>query len=285
MSKERKAKYIKIYNVQLITMIKNYFRTAFRFLLKNKTFSFINIIGLAIGTLCCLYIVLYVEDQYSYDKHENNANDIYRVTTWLSLPGDVHNNSTCSPPIAPAIKRDFPEVLEFTRVIGDFSSSEHLLRYKEKSLYEKNEVYVDSTFFDLFTYHFVNGNAKNVLNEPYSIVLLKKTADKLFGKEDPINKVITIDDDNGKHDFKVTGVVDESLGKSNVQANIFITMNSGGVGDYVLHNDTWAGNNFTNSFIKLRPDANAIALEKKFPAFLQTHGADQLKQIGMTKRL
>jgi len=66
---------------------------------------------------------------------------------------------------------------------------------------------------------------KNVLNEPYSIVLLKTTADKLFGKENPINKVITIDDDNGKHDFKVTGVVDERLGKSNVQANIFITMN------------------------------------------------------------
>ena len=113
-------------------MFKNYFKTAFRFLLKNKTFSFINIIGLAIGTLCCLYIVLYVEDQYSYDKHEKNAEDIYRVTTWLSLPGDMHNNSTCSPPIAPAIKKDFPEVEQFTRVVP-FSTSKHLIRYKEKS--------------------------------------------------------------------------------------------------------------------------------------------------------
>ena len=266
-------------------MFRNYFKTALRFLQKNKAFSFINIVGLSIGTLCCLYIVLYVQDQYSYDKHEKNASDIYRITTWLSLPGDTHNNSTCSPPIAPAIKNDFPEVEQFTRVINDFSNSEHLLRYKEKSLYETNEVYVDSTFFDIFTYHFVQGNAKNVLNEPYSIVLLKETADKLFGKESALDKIITIDDDNGKHDFKITGVVDESLGKSNVQANIFITMNSGGFGDYVLHNDTWAGNNFTNSFIKLRPDANATALEKKLPAFLQTHGANQLKQLGMTKRL
>ena len=157
-------------------MIKNYFKTAFRFLLKNKTFSFINIIGLAIGTLCCVYITLYVKDQYSYDKHENNANDIYRVTTWLSLPGDVHNNSTCSPPIAPAIKKDFPEVKQFTRVITDFSSSQHLIRYKEKSIYEKKAAYVDSTFFDVFTYHFTNGNEKNVLSEPYSVVLLKTTA-------------------------------------------------------------------------------------------------------------
>ncbi len=266
-------------------MFKNYFKTAYRFLLKNKAFSFINIIGLALGTLSCLYIVLYVEDQYSYDKHEKNAKDIYRITTWLSLPGDVHNNSTCSPPIAPAIKKDFPEVEQFTRVITDFSNTEHLLRYKEKSLYEKNEVFVDSTFFDIFTHHFVYGNAKNAMDEPYSMVLLKPTADKLFGKENPVGKTITVDDVNGKHDFKITGVVDESLGKSNIQANMFITMNSGGVGDFVRNSDAWAGNNFTNSFIKLRPDANLAALEKKLPAFLQRHGSDQLKQLGMQKKL
>jgi putative ABC transport system permease protein len=266
-------------------MFKNYLKTAWRFLLKNKTFSFINIIGLAIGTLCCLYIVLYVEDQYSYDKHENNAKDIYRVTTWLSLPGDVHNNSTCSPPIAPAIKRDFPEVEQFTRVIGDFSNNKHLLRYKGKSIYETKAAYVDSTFFDIFTYNFISGNAGNVLSDPYTVVLLKNTAYKLFANEDPAGKVIEIDDDNGKHDFKVTGVVDESLGKSNIQANMFITMNSGGFGEYVRQNNMWAGNNFTNSFIKLRPGANAAALEKKLPAFLQKYGAEQLKQIGMQKRL
>jgi len=266
-------------------MIRNYLKTAWRFLLKNRTFSFINIIGLAIGTLCCLYIVMYVEAQYSYDKHEKDAKDIYRVTTWLSLPGDIHNNSTCSPPIAPAIKRDFPEVGQFTRVIDEASNNKHLLRYKEKSIYETRAAYVDSTFFELFTYHFTNGNARNVLSEPYTVVLLKNTADKLFGNEDPVNKVIEIDDDNGKHDFKVTGVVDERLGKSNIQANMFITMNSGGVGEYVRENNMWAGNNFTNSFIKLRPGADAEALEKKLPAFLQKYGAEQLKQIGMKKRL
>src|ERR1700744_2151489 len=201
-------------------MIRSYLKTALRFLLKNKTFSFINIIGLATGTLCCLYILLYVQDQYGYDKQHKDTKDIYRVITSLQLPGDKHDNSTASPPIVPAMKRDFAEVLQYTRVVPTFGVSKHMLRYKDKSFYEKDAVYVDSTFFDVFAYHFVNGNpTHNILAEPYTLVLLKPVADKLFGVEDPINKVITIDDGYGKHDFKVTGVVDESLGKSHIKAN------------------------------------------------------------------
>src|SRR3984957_11477331 len=116
-------------------MLKSYFKTALRFLLKNKTFSLINIIGLATGTLCCLYILLYVQDQYSYDKYYTDAKDIYRVTTDLVLTGDKHHNATASPPIAPAIKRDFPEVLQYARVVpaAGFGASKTLMTYKEKS--------------------------------------------------------------------------------------------------------------------------------------------------------
>src|SRR6476646_5696231 len=103
-------------------MLKNYFKTAWRYLLKNKTFSFINILGLAVGTLCCLYILLYVKDQYSYDRHQNNASDIYRITSSLASKGDKHNMATVSPPIAPAMKNDFPEVQQFTRVVGGITA-------------------------------------------------------------------------------------------------------------------------------------------------------------------
>jgi len=266
-------------------MLRSYIKTAFRFLLKNKTYSFINIFGLAAGTLCCLYILLYVQHQYSYDKHHKNAKDIYRITTAMVLTGDKHTMATASPPIAPAIKHDFAEVVEFTRVIPTLGISKFLLAYKEKSFYEQDVVYVDSTFFDVFAYHFTNGVASNALTLPYSIVLQKPVSDKLFGHEDPIGKLMSIDGGYGKHDFKVTGVVDESLGKTHIHANMFITMNSGGVGDYVIRNTMWAGNNFASSYIKLRPDASAAALEQKLPAFLQKYGAQQLKAIGMQKQL
>jgi putative ABC transport system permease protein len=266
-------------------MIKNYFKTTFRNLWKNKTYSFINIIGLAVGTLCCLYILLYVQEQYSYDKHHAQAKDIYRINSILKLPGDKHNNATASPPIAPAMKNDFGEVQQFTRVVGTIGIKQHLLRYKEKSIYEKEASFVDSTFFDVFTYHFVHGSPVKALAEPYSVVLIESTAAKLFDKEDPVGKMIEIDNSYGKHDFKVTGVVDESLGKSHLHTNMFITMNSGGIGEYVRGNTSWAGNNFTSSYVKLNPKASAAALEKKLPAFLNKYGQEQLKGLSMEKRL
>jgi putative ABC transport system permease protein len=265
-------------------MIRSYLKTAVRFLLKNKSFSFINIFGLAVGTLCCLYILLYVQDQYSYDKHHKDAQDIYRVNSDVNLTGDKHHNASTSPPIAPAIKRDFPEVVQFTRHVG--IGGKNLLKYKEKSFYEEKLAYVDSTFFNVFSYHFVYGkNTPDLLRQSYSIVLQKSVSDKLFGNDDPINKVITISNQDGKHDFRVAAVVDNSLGKSVLEDNIFVTMRSGGTGQFVLDNTAWAGYNFTDSFIKLRPGARAAALEKKFPDFLEKYGAQQLKSLGMTKVL
>jgi putative ABC transport system permease protein len=268
-------------------MFKSYLKTSLRFLLKNKTFSLINIVGLATGTLCCLYILLYVQQQYSYDKQHKNAANIYRITTDLELTGDKHHSASSSPPITPAMKSNFPEVLSYTRVVttAKMGAIQHLLRYKEQSFYEKGALYVDSTFFDIFNYHFVEGKAPHALDEPYSIVLLKPVADKLFGKESALGKNININDQWGHHDFKITGVVDESAGKSHLEGNLFITMKSTQTGIGIAKDGEWAGNNFLFAYLKLRPDANATALEQKLPAFLNKYAGPQMKQLGMQKSL
>ena len=108
---------------------------------------------------------------------------------------------------------------------------------------------------------------------------------KLFGNADPTGKTISIENGYGKENFKITGVMDESLGKTHIKTNMFISMNSGGMGGYTYRNDQWAGNNYVFSYIKLRPDANAANLEKKLPAFLNKYGGAQIKAMGMHKEL
>ena len=261
-------------------MFKTYFKTSWRFLLNNKTFSFINVFGLALGTLCCIYILVYVQDQYSYDKHHADVNRIYRLDKKETGPDGTYHLAISGGFMAPAMKRDFPEIEQFTRVVPFIGIDKHLLKYKNSSVYETNPFYVDSTFFDVFTYHFVAGN-RHALKKPYTVVLLKSTAEKLFGSTDPMGKTITMDNAQGPTNFTVTGVVDESLGKSHLHANLFITMNSGNNGEYTMHNQSWTNNNYIASYIKLRPNTNVALLEKKFPAFVDKYGGKELKEAGL----
>lgn len=267
-------------------MLNSYWKTAIRFFLRNKGYSFINIVGLALGTVCCLYIMLYVRDQYQYDRHETHAADTYLVATAFKLTGDSHRMSTTSPPIAEAMKHDFPEVQQYARAFNAaiFGADQHMLKYKEKSFYEKKALFVDSTFFDLFTYRFLEGNPARALMEPFSVVLIKSTADKLFGSEDPLGKTILINNKAGEEHLRVTGVV-ESIGKSHLEANVFITLNSGLIGRIIKGINNWAGGNMMYAYVKLRPGADPKAFSAKLGPFLATHGEQQLKAIGMEKQL
>ncbi|WP_261387796.1 ABC transporter permease [Chitinophaga pinensis] len=268
-------------------MIRNYLKIALRNLLRNKTFSVINIVGLSVGTVCCLYIILYVTGQYSYDRQHPGADDVYRVNSRIISEGVLHNNATSSPPIAPALKSDFPEVVAYTRVVPtvNLGAAQHLLTYEGESIYEKNAVYADSTFFDIFNFHFIYGRPRNALSDPYTVVLLKSTAEKLFGNSDPVGKTIEMSNAYGKNSFRVTGVLDERLGKSHIHANIFMSMNSGGMGSFTRESNSWAAYNYVASYVKLREGTDLATLERKLPAFLSKYGAQQLKDHGMQKEL
>ncbi len=199
-------------------MIRNYIKIAIRNLLRYKTFSFINIFGLALGTACFLYILLYLQDEYSYDKHHVDTGRIYRITSELTLntANEPHRMATCSPPIPFAMKLDFPEVEAAVRFVNAVGNSQQLFRYDGKAFYETAGVYADSTFFNIFSYEFLYGSPNQALRAPFSIVLSEPTAKKFFGDMDPVGKILEIDTDEGRQNLTVTGIVSNRLGKSHL---------------------------------------------------------------------
>ena len=202
-------------------MIKNYLKTAWRNIWRNKSFSFLNILGLTAGTVCCLYILIYVTDQFGYDTYHHDASSIYRVRTIIEAKGDDKgfNSATSSPPIAMTMKQDFPEVIAATRVQYFSNQSEYLLRLPDdnNSFYETNGYLADSTFFQVFDYRFVEGKPLHSLDEPFTVVLSSVVAKKLFGNNSAIGEQVQIADRSGSNLFRVTGVYDETFGKSHLR--------------------------------------------------------------------
>jgi putative ABC transport system permease protein len=266
-------------------MLKSYWKTAVRALLRNKTYGLINIIGLAAGTFCCLYILLYVRDQYSYDRHHKDVEDIYRVNRVDKGKDGEYNIAITAMQVGPAMKRDLPEVVQFTRVIPFIGVDKSLISYGDKHFYIKDAYIVDSTFFDVFTYQPVRGDLQTCLDKPNTAVLLKPLAEKLFGNEDPIGKTITLDNTaQNKVEYTITGVV-EAAGKSHLYSELFITMNSEGMGKRFSDWDSWVSETFMSNYVKLRHGTNVAALEKKLPALEQKYASDEFKKWDVHERL
>ena len=271
------------------TMIRNYFNIAIRNLAKNRLYAALNIFGLTIGTLCCLYILLYVQDERSYDKHHAAADRLYRVTTELSFPDtkDPRRMTTCSPPIIPAMQAEFPEVESSTRVVdpAPFGVERYLFKVGDKVFYQNTGYVVDSTFFETFDYHFLAGNPKKALNAPQSMVISEALAIKLFNTTDALNKTLKVTGQVEEETYKVTGVFNNSLGKSHLMPDFFTPMNSRGMGEYVRSDNSWAGNNFLFGYLKFKPGTDVQAFEAKLAAFIERNGGDQLRQMKMQKKL
>ena len=184
-------------------MFRNHLVVAFRNLIRHKVYSVINIAGLAIGMACAVLILLWVQDELSYDRFHEHASGLYRVLRRsVDDPDQVgHIIPNALPPI---LARDYPEVSDYTRV-HDFSEYEScVLRYGERMFYESGFSLADASFFEMFTFSFVRGNPQTALASPDAVVISERMWEKYFGDEDPLGKVIRW---NNKRDLVVTGVV------------------------------------------------------------------------------
>lgn len=272
-------------------MLKNYFKIALRNLQRNKAFSFINIFGLAIGLATCTLIMLYIFSESGYDTHNKDGNRIFRIATEAGQLGDIKEKpwASTSAPIAWGLKEDMPEVEQAARLLKFPNLDKMLLKYEHgndiKQFYETNGYYVDSTFFQIFTYPFTYGHAINALKEPNSIVISDAVAQKLFGSVNPVGKFINIGLPFGNFNYAVTGVFDNSSIKSHIPANFFLSMRNGDLGTWVDEQTDWATNNIFYTYVKLKEGTDPKSFEAKLQPFIDRRGGTDMKALGISKKL
>jgi putative ABC transport system permease protein len=229
-------------------MLKNYFITSVRSLMRNKGFSAINIIGLAVGLATFSLISFYVYHELSFDRYHEKADRIYRITENLRTENELLLQSTSSPPMGPRMLKDHPEVESYVR----FQQWHLLAQYKGISNYEPNSFIADSTVFDIFSFKLIKGDKKTALTEPYSIVLTESMAKKYFGDENPLDQTIKMDYDN----FKVTGVVEDVPENSHFIFSNLISFSTWSKDNKRAEEGEWFWNGF-HTYVLLR-DVQAI---------------------------
>lgn len=258
-------------------MFKNYLKIALRNILKYKAYSLINILGLAVGMASCILILLYVHDELSYDKHNDKADQIYRVTReWFNSDGSssLHLGHV-APPIGPLLKNDFPDLLHVVRIT---SGGDPLVRYQDKIFQEERFYFADPDIFEVFTLPFVKGDAKAALADPRSIVITPAMAKKYFGGEDPIGKVVNVDN---QVDLKVTAVMAEIPQNSHFHFDFLGSMKvlEFAYGEQEFKN--WGSNNYA-TYLLFPKDYPTENFKKAIPAFIGRHHPDGKEAIPKT---
>jgi putative ABC transport system permease protein len=198
-------------------MLKNYLIIALRTLWKSKVYSFLNILGLAVGLAAGILMLLWVQDELSYDKFHKNAGNIYMAVASFDVSGKREIWQTTPAPIATFAKREVPEVAEAARIQTEWNA--RVFDYENKSFIEKGGAFTDPGLFTMFDFSLIHGDAKNPFPNNRSIVISQKIATKYFGKDNPIGKVIRLDKKDG---YTVSGVIQDIPMNSSIQYDWFI---------------------------------------------------------------
>ena len=244
-------------------MIRNCFLIAWRNLWKNKVFSAINILGLSTGLACCILMFLFVQHELSYDKFNKQAGSIYRLTSMFTETPEKGLLAVTPAPWAPLIKKDFPEIKQYVRLLKD----EKVLigQPGQQHFYETNLLYADSTFFDVFTVTLEKGNVSHSLDRPNSIILTAETARKYFGNTDPIGKTLEINSFGRNLTVEVTAIAKELPQASHFQFGSLVSLQT--LGDI---SNLWSFHMF-QSYVLLNTHTPAAEIEKKFPSFVNKY--------------
>jgi len=248
-------------------MFKNYFKVAFRNLFRNKGFSIINISGLAVGMASAMLILLWIQNEMSYDQFHEKKDRIYEAWNRASFSGKLNCWNTTPKILSRTLEKDFPEVEQCVRV--DWGSN-FLFSIGEKRLTVQGRI-VDSNFLQVFTFPLLKGNPATLLNDMHSIVLTEKLAEKLFGNEDAMGKVIKIDN---KDNFTVTGILKDIPTNTRFDFEYLVPWS---YMRYKGNDDANWGNNSTRTYVLLKPNASLASVNVKLKTFKPKYDKDDPK--------
>ena len=254
-------------------MFKNYFKTALRNLTKNKFYTSINIIGLAVGLATCLLIFLYVVDELGYDKYNANAARIYRVNNDIKFNGNYLDLAQVPAVMGPTMLREMPQVQQYVRINwhGSF-----LVKKGDENIQEQRVAYADSTLFDVFTLPVIAGDAKTALKDYHSLVITETIAKKYFNStpdsyRDVVGKTMLMNDTSN---YKITAVIKDIPKQSHFHFDFFVPMlENGGINE-----DNWLSENYT-TYILLKKNADVKQVEAQLNPFMDKHVGPQLQSV------
>jgi putative ABC transport system permease protein len=249
-------------------VFKNYLKVAIRNLIRYKWHSVINITGLTIGIASCSLLLLWVEDEFSYDRYHVNADRIYRVISQAERNNKIRRSAKSPAPLAPALLNEFPWIQKAVR----FTKNEFLVKCNKKLFYE-DIFFADPDVFDIFTFPLAAGNPKTALKAPNSILISEKMKEKYFGDADPMGKTITLGECN---DFRITGVFKNIPRNSHFRFHFL-----GSVLTYRPdYHSEWGVSNYC-TYILLPKDSHAYAaaFKEKMPQFVEKYWGKKLREM------
>jgi putative ABC transport system permease protein len=253
-------------------MFKNYFKTAFRNLARNKVYSFINVAGLSIGLACAMLIMLYVNDEVSYDRFHKNVNQIYRIDKETKKDnGDFHYNSYTGYFPGPRFAEKIPEIQSFVR----YQPGQTDIK-TDKDVQSQDISYVDSNFFSVFTFPLISGSAKTALKEPNSIVLTQEIAKKYFGNADAMGKTMLLKNADKFQPFLVTAIAKNCPQNSSIKFKVLLPLKVSAEDE--ANNNNWF-NSFLSTFIILAPNANIKAVQQKMDKVFESDASESLNEM------
>ena len=246
-------------------MLINYFKNAVRILISQRFYSIINVAGLSIGITACILVTLYVKHELSYDRYHKNAGNIYRIEVSITHEGVTDHMVQSQALLGPTLKNEYPEIKKLSRI---YFSERSLVKAGDKNNYEDRISYADSAFFEVFSYQAVAGDITQFLKKPNSIIMTESTAEKYFGKENPLGKIIEIDN---QYSFEVTGVIKDVPVNSHFKFDFIAPYSSLDKQPVANYFPQWGATFGSYTYMLVDKGFNLKAFEKKTENFFSTH--------------